>query len=286
MAKKQKKNRSTKKKKQKSPKSNSAEKHTACNNNVPTAYVQDLVHNTTAGYKLKAISERDYDNTAVFQIKNTNAEKKRRLERMMRFEVHNEAASAGTSSNISNGAAEEAVMMELSAPRSSDCSGKKQNNSRKQQQQSKQKILNNKNINAGGEGFGTSTKLEKPYLRLTSQSKPEDVRPLRILKLAFARLQEQYLADDVHSYPYVNEQLKSIRQDLTVQEVRRNSFGLEVYETHARIALEHGDLNEFNQCQTVIKSLVQDDGGEISSSLLRQSVVSEDEFAAYRLLCK
>ena len=96
-----------------------------------------------------------------------------------------------------------------------------------------------------------------------------------------------------------------MRQDITVQHLR-NNFVLEVYETHSRILLEHGDLNEFNQCQTMIRSLTSLNGsnawedtespikselqntkrgtGKGKTGILLQYEEAADEFRAYSLL--
>ncbi|KAG0767124.1 hypothetical protein G6F29_004134 [Rhizopus arrhizus] len=118
--------------------------------------------------------------------------------------------------------------------------------------------------------IGTSTALEKPYFRLTSAADPSTVRPLGVLEQTFKLLRKKWRKEA--NYSYICEQFKSMRQDLTVQRIQ-NEFTVKVYETHARIALEKGDIGEYNQCQTQLKYLYEQgvDG-------------CEDEFLAYRIL--
>ena len=119
---------------------------------------------------------------------------------------------------------------------------------------------------------GTCTDLEKEYFRLNEAPHPSTVRPEAVLRQALHRLKSRLASKEVDYEPYGWSQLKAIRQDLLVQHIR-NSFAVEVYETHARIALENGDLNEYNQCQTQLFEHYQEG---ISGSEL--------EFLAYRIL--
>ncbi|PIN19223.1 hypothetical protein CDL12_08096 [Handroanthus impetiginosus] len=110
--------------------------------------------------------------------------------------------------------------------------------------------------------------VEKRYLRLTSTPDPSTVRPEEVLEKALLMVQNSQ-----KNYLYKCDQLKSIRQDLTVQHIR-NEFTVKVNETYARLAIEVGDLPEYNQCQSQLKTLY---AKEITGCHM--------EFAAYNLLC-
>ncbi len=117
---------------------------------------------------------------------------------------------------------------------------------------------------------GRSQKLEKNYFRLTSAPNPDDVRPLEVLRKTLELLKKKWRSEP--NYVYICDQFKSLRQDLTVQHIK-NDFTTSVYEYHARIALEKGDLGEYNQCQTQLRALYKQNlGGH------------PVEFKAYRIL--
>ena len=82
---------------------------------------------------------------------------------------------------------------------------------------------------------------------------PEKVRPQIVLEKSLKHVLARY-ADGADYKAFVNDQFKSIRQDLVVQNIK-NSFAVAVYEAHARVALEQRDANEFNQSQTQLQEL-------------------------------
>lgn len=121
-----------------------------------------------------------------------------------------------------------------------------------------------------GPVIGRCQNLEKNYFRLTSAPNPDTVRPLSVLKNTLDLLKRKWKQEG--NYGYICDQFKSLRQDLTVQHIR-NEFTVIVYEIHARIALEKGDLGEYNQCQTQLRVLYAAQLGGHPT-----------EFKAYRIL--
>jgi hypothetical protein len=123
---------------------------------------------------------------------------------------------------------------------------------------------------------GTCQSLPKEYLRLTAPPRAELVRPQPVLERHVANLKQDYAAKR-RDYSWFCSQLKALRQDCTVQRIQ-NAFAVDVYETHAQIALQEGDLNEYNQCQTQLKELYH----ETKEAGIMQN--NANEFVAYRLL--
>ena len=119
---------------------------------------------------------------------------------------------------------------------------------------------------------GLNTNLEKKYLRLTSQPKPEAVRPLHILRSTLNLLISRYL--EGATYNYLCDQCKSLRQDLTVQNIK-DDFTIMAYEFHSKIAIENNDWGEFNQCQSQLSILYETEG---------LSKPNCYEFLSYRIL--
>ncbi|KAE9393441.1 hypothetical protein BT96DRAFT_863465 [Gymnopus androsaceus JB14] len=101
---------------------------------------------------------------------------------------------------------------------------------------------------------GTSKEIFKDYLRLTTEPKPETIRPYPVLQETLVQLKNRWR--EKSSYPWICNQFKSLRQDLTVQRIK-NEFTVQVYEIHARMALESNDMFEYNQCQATLKILYE-----------------------------
>lgn len=127
---------------------------------------------------------------------------------------------------------------------------------------------------------GRSQALEKNYLRLTTEPDPYLVRPQAVLEKSIEFVLNRFRTEG-KDYSYINNQFKSIRQDLTVQHIK-NDFTMVVYETHARIALENNDLGEFNQCQSQLSYLIRD--LKRQGNLLEKGRKLELEFTCYRII--
>jgi Nuclear protein export factor len=140
---------------------------------------------------------------------------------------------------------------------------------------------------------GTCQTLEKEFLRLTAPPRAELVRPQPVLEQHLKNILrlrknikngKNIRSGDEKDYNWFCSQLKAIRQDMTVQRIF-NAFAVKVYESHARIALEEGDVNEYNQSQTQLKELY-----ELLSHKKKlaegesNGLKNQNEFIAYRII--
>ena len=123
---------------------------------------------------------------------------------------------------------------------------------------------------------GTCTELEKPYFRLTSKPDPSTIRPEHVLKKALAWLKDRWRRGEI-KYEFFSDQLRSIRQDLTVQGIQ-NKFSVEIYQVHTRLALEAQDLDQYNSCMSRLFELYK------TGLPGRIPVISKQEFKAYQIM--
>uniref|UniRef100_A0ACD5YPQ5 Uncharacterized protein n=1 Tax=Avena sativa TaxID=4498 RepID=A0ACD5YPQ5_AVESA len=98
---------------------------------------------------------------------------------------------------------------------------------------------------------GTCGDTQKGFFRLTGPADPSKIRPKAVLVEALKLLQ----ASD-RDYNFKTDQLKSIRQDLAVQNIE-DEISVQVYEFHARLVLSNGDISELNVCLTKLQQHYQ-----------------------------
>ena len=135
---------------------------------------------------------------------------------------------------------------------------------------------------------GTCKVQEKEYLRLTAPPRPELVRPQPILEKHLSSLLKSWkkgrkYGGKVRDYNWYCSQFKAIRQDCQVQRIF-NAFAVKVYESHAKLALEMDDINEYNQSQTQLKELYSSIQGHEDKPENKGALKNRNEFIAYRLI--
>ncbi|XP_037448763.1 uncharacterized protein LOC119318324 isoform X4 [Triticum dicoccoides] len=115
---------------------------------------------------------------------------------------------------------------------------------------------------------GMCTDVQKGYFRLTGPPDATKIRPKLVLVEAL-----KFVQVSSKDYNFKTDQLKSIRQDMTIQNIE-DELSVQVYEYHARLALCNRDMAELNLCLTKLHCLYGNkrNGGH------------HGEFAAYDIL--
>lgn len=107
---------------------------------------------------------------------------------------------------------------------------------------------------------GTSQTIEKSYERLTAPPDAASVRPSSVLAQALALVQQRWsetVASDrsVLYESWARDQLRSMRQDLTVQGLCSTQLARGVYQFHAQLAELMSDASELGQCRAQLKKM-------------------------------
>mmetsp|Transcript_15305 Transcript_15305/g.16976 ORF Transcript_15305/g.16976 Transcript_15305/m.16976 type:complete len:405 (-) Transcript_15305:227-1441(-) len=233
---------------------------------IPSLYEEDL---GTEGVKKKKTDLKYSRRHSISDFRVTKKENKRRNQRQSRF-----SNDLSTSSNYDSDGVVDNSFVRLSRGLSSSRTSSHGGGGSNLCSSSSEQVV------------GTCTNLEKSYFRLTTFPKAENIRPLAVLQKSLEHIKKRYVKKQ--DFEWANDQLKAVRQDITVQGIQ-NNFCLEVYETHARILLEHGDLSEFNQCQSMIRSLTSSAAlaqrqNNYGKKEMEQTLEQRDEFRAYQLL--
>ena len=104
----------------------------------------------------------------------------------------------------------------------------------------------------GQKVIGTCQNLEKEYLRVQGQVRPELIRPQSVLEKSLGFVLGQYA--DGKDYCYIQNQCRSIRQDLLLQGIK-NDFTIRVVQENIRVALLNQDLKEYEKLRLELHEL-------------------------------
>eukprot|EP00933_Yihiella_yeosuensis_P035887 TRINITY_DN29538_c0_g1_i1.p1 TRINITY_DN29538_c0_g1~~TRINITY_DN29538_c0_g1_i1.p1 ORF type:complete len:510 (+),score=128.71 TRINITY_DN29538_c0_g1_i1:71-1600(+) len=125
---------------------------------------------------------------------------------------------------------------------------------------------------------GSSTEIFRPFLRLRSAPDPAKVRPEKVLRNSLKCLLDEKTQPS-GGWEAVREQFWSIRQDLLVQHLHRDSLAAEVSLEGARLSVKAGDVAELHRSLAAIVA-----NGHCAQKVRSWPFACRDEVAGLRLL--